>query len=129
MCVHTPYRPASNPAPVMKTLNQRFAELSYVPMTFSDGRTDFTMYVNPRSAEGVKRAYNDLRSWHPKADITDASLLAITQVSRAAFSLRDLARGRGLLMEDRNIPDSLDLDEKSFDAVYARCKENGYFGS
>lgn len=125
MCVHERIT-----TPQFKTLEQQMKEHGFVALTLSGNGRDFSMFVNPREAICVKRAYTDLRNWHPGAQLSMQSLDRITSGENAAFSyneLCDLDSEGGLLVRGRNVPDSLDLDERNFQAVYDRCYQNGYF--
>lgn len=122
MCVH-----ARSTTKAFRSLAERFALAGLMPLIFHGDSRDYTMFVDPKDKEGVKRAYTDLSQWHPGSIITDTSAFDISEASGGQFDFSDMIKPEKMLIRDRNVPDSLDLEEKDFDAVYARCLTNGYF--
>lgn len=120
MCIHE-----NTNTPAFRKLEAKFSILGFVALTLVQGSSNFTMFVNPKIGVCVERAFTDLINWHPNARLSEQSADRLSDAPDTAFKYYAAYQLKPIA--GRNVPDSLDLEEDDFDAVYKRCAANGYF--
>jgi hypothetical protein len=127
MCIHENVN-----SPAVQALVEAMVPKGLIPITLvghigaTRARRNYTMFANPNNEEGVRRAIHDLYSWHPNAYVSEQTANRLRRAGWDWDKVFDVIEGASEHIVGRSVPDSLDLDEKNFEAVYARCVENGY---